>query len=200
MHKYTPKEIRFIKDKIAGRSVAEMTGLFNRRFGLSITVPQMRSCLGNYRLRSGRNTRFRPGHVPFNKGLKKYWTGGEETRFKPGSLHWNHRPVGTERTNREGCLEVKIADPKTWKGKHILIWEAANGPVHKGHAILFADADRSNLALDNLLMVSRSELAVMTHGGLDFANSDATKAGKTIADIKIKIADRKRGVKKVHHD
>jgi hypothetical protein len=36
----------------------------------------------------------------------------------------------------------------------------------------------------------------MNHLGLIFANSDFTKTGKTIAAIKIKVADRKRGIKK----
>jgi hypothetical protein len=37
----------------------------------------------------------------------------------------------------------------------------------------------------------------MNRLGFISANADLTKAGKTIADIKIKIADRKRGMKKI---
>jgi hypothetical protein len=78
----------------------------------------------------------------------------------------------------------------------VLFWEAANGKVPKGTAIIFADRNRFNLDLDNLLMVSRAELLVMNHSGLIFDNADATKVGKTIADIKIKIRERKIGMKK----
>jgi hypothetical protein len=121
--------------------------------------------------------------------------GGVQSQFKHGNIPWNYHPVGTERTNRDGYLEVKIADPKTWKAKHVIIWEAANGTVPKGSVIIFADGNRLNIALDNLVMVSRSELAVMNRCGLIFEDAEMTKTGKTIADIKIKIADRKKGMK-----
>jgi hypothetical protein len=196
MHKYTPEEIRFIKSEIAGRSYAELTELFNQRFGLSVTVGQMKSFRGNYGLRNGRDFRFPPGHVPFNKGRKGVNQGGIETQFKPGQMPHNYQPVGTERINTDGYAEVKIRNPKTWKAKHLIIWEAAYGTVPKGNVIIFADGNRLNLSLDNLLMVSRSELVVMNRWRLIFKHADSTKVGKTIADIKIKIADRKRGMKK----
>jgi hypothetical protein len=58
--------------------------------------------------------------------------------------------------------------------------------------IIFADGNKSNLKLKNLLMVSRSELAVMNHLGLISGSGELTKAGKAVADIKILIGDRKR--------
>jgi hypothetical protein len=194
--RYTPEEIRFIKSKVKGRSCAELVELFNRRFGASVTEGQMKSFMGNHKLRNGRDGRFRPGQVPFNKGRKGVNQGGTETQFKPGHRPWNWHPVGTERTTCDGYVEVKIAEPRKWKGKQAVIWEAANGPVPKGHAVIFADGDKTNLKLKNLLLVSRKELAVMNRLGLIHAFADGTKAGKIIADIRIKIAERKRGAKK----
>ena len=111
-------------------------------------------------------------------------------------MPWNYKPVGTERVNADGYVEVKIADPKTWKGKHLIVWEKAHGPVPKGHVIIFADENQMNVTLKNLLMVSRRELAVMNHLGLISTNRDLTKVGKSIADIKLLIAERKRAIKK----
>jgi hypothetical protein len=195
-HKYTPKEIKFLESKVTGRTIPELTALFNKRFGLSITESQIMCFMSNHKLRNGRDCRFRPGQTPFNKGKKKWWTGGEETRFKPGHTPANHRPVGSKRINVDGYLEVKIAEPNKWKGKHVVIWEAANGKVPKGKAIIFADGNRLNLKLENLLMVSRAELAVMNRWRLIYPDTDMTKIGKTIADIKIKISERKKGMKK----
>jgi hypothetical protein len=45
-------------------------------------------------------------------------------------------------------------------------------------------------------MVSRRELAVMNHLHLITAHRELTKTGKMVADIKLLIADRKRGIKK----
>jgi hypothetical protein len=195
-HKYTLKEIRFLESKVTGRSYAELTAMFNKRFGLSMTANQIGRTLKRFNLSNGRDCRFRHGHIPFNKGKKKWWTGGEETQFKPGNIPWNHRPVGSKRINVDGYVEVKIAEPNKWKSKHVLVWEAATGKVPKGNAIIFADGNRLNLKLKNLLMVSRAELAVMNHLGLISTSAEITKVGKTIADIKIKISERKKGIKK----
>ena len=195
MHWYTPKEIRFLEKKVIGRSYAELTELFNERFGLSVTVSQLGGTLKRYNLTNGRDGRFRLGQIPFNKGRKGIRLS-RRTEFKRGQMPWNHKPVGTKRVNGEGYLEIKIAEPKTWKAMHVLIWEKANGPVPKRHAIIFADGNKSNIALKNLLMVSRSELAVMNHCGLISANRDLTKVGKTVADLKILFSRRKRRLKK----
>jgi hypothetical protein len=195
-HKYTAKEIKFLSRKAAGRSYAELTALFNKRFGLSMTVNQIGSTLKRFNLSNGRDCRFRPGQTPFNKGKKKWWVGGEATQFKPGQMPHNYLPVGSERITRDGYAEIKIRNPKTWKAKHIIIWEKAHGKVLKGSVVIFADGNRLNLKLKNLLMVSRAELAMMNHLGLISTNAEITKVGKTIADIKIKISERKKGMNK----
>jgi hypothetical protein len=202
-HKWTPKEVRFLKSKIAGRSFAETAELFNKHFGTSLTVEQVRAALHNRGIRNSRDCRFRPGSTPPNKGKKGVCPPGcKKGWFKPGNIPQTYVPVGTEQTNSEGYVVVKIANhpkggfKKNWAFKHVLIWEKKNGPVPNGHVILFADRNRLNVKLSNLLMVSRSELAVMNHLGLISANKDLTKIGKTVADIKLLIADRKRGTKK----
>jgi hypothetical protein len=111
--------------------------------------------------------------------------------------------VGKE-TMHKGYILVKIAEPNIWKHKHVLIWEEAHGPVPKGHVIMFADGNKSNMNLDNLLLVSKRECAAMNKKHLIFPDADATRAGLLIAKIIIQINDRtnmtqkyekKRGVK-----
>jgi hypothetical protein len=192
---FTREEIRFITKKITGRSYAEMTNLFNEHFGLrgkkKLTPGQMKGAASRYKLRNGVDARFRPGIVPHNKGQKGYCAAGSEAGwFSTGNRPWNYRPVGSERLNVDGYMEVKIRDPKTWKAKHVVIWEKKHGTVPKGSAIIFADGNRLNVCLNNLLMVSRRELAVMNHLGLISGNKDLTKVGKSIADIKLLIAER----------
>jgi hypothetical protein len=201
-HKYTAAETRFLRSYVAGRSYAELTEMFNRRFGLSFAVKRIVSALGRLKLTNGRDCRFRPGHTPYNKGKKGYCPAGcEKGWFRPGNRPWTHKPVGTCRVNRDGNVEVRIRNPsgnsrKNWKPKHRLIWEKAHGKVPRGHVVIFADGDKSNFALDNLLLVSRGELAVMNRQGLISADKDLTLAGKAIADIKLLIAERKRRLKK----
>jgi hypothetical protein len=192
-HKYTAAEIRFLEKKVAGRSYAELTELFNRRFGLSITVNRLASTLKRLNLTNGRDGRFPPGQIPHNKGKKGYCApGSEKGWFEPKQMPHNWRPVGTEIIDLYGYVKVKTRNPKTWKFKHRLIWEAAHGKIPRGHIVIFADGNKMNFDPDNLLLVSRAEHAVMNQQALRSADGDLTLAGKAVADIKLLIGKRKR--------
>ena len=69
-HDYSPAERMFLETIIPGRSVAEITKLFNKSFGLSIPERKISAFMKNHKLRTGRDSRFRPGHVPHNTGKK----------------------------------------------------------------------------------------------------------------------------------
>jgi hypothetical protein len=94
-----------------------------------------------------------------------------------------------------GYAEVKTGH-SVWERKHTVIWKTANGKIPKGHVVIFADGNTRNLSLDNLLLVSRKELAVMNKNGLIFPHKGLTMTGKAIADLKMAITKRKRKVKK----
>jgi hypothetical protein len=178
-----PEEIQFVRDNITGRTRAEITELFNRRFDYPITGRQLGYILYSNNLRNGLpRFRFKPGHKSLMKGIG--------SKYKPGDPRYI--PPGTERINSRGYVEVKVEgnDKWEWKPKHRIIWEAANGPVPKSHLVIFADSDKTNFALDNLLLVSRKEIAVMNKHMLIYPDKDSTKAGKIIADIKMQIAER----------
>ena len=87
---------------------------------------------------------------------------------------------------------VKIAEPDVWKPKHLVLWEAANGPVPKKHCIIFADGNKQNFDPDNLLLVSMAEWMVMNSSLLRFPDKEATKTGKLIADLQLLINSRRR--------
>lgn len=116
------------------------------------------------------HARFQPGQQVWNKGLKGWQAGGRsaETRFKPRAPHdaFNYKPVGSVRlSSKDGYLERKVNDThpvpaRRWVGVHRLVWEAANGPVPKGHVVRFKPgqftAVEADITLDRLECVSRS--------------------------------------------
>ncbi|MDR2053807.1 MAG: HNH endonuclease [Treponema sp.] len=104
--------------------------------------------------------------------------------------------MGTEIIDENGYVKVKTRNPKTWKFKQRLIWEKAYGKIPRNRMVIFADGNRLNFALDNLLLVSRAEHAVMNRWDLRSAHGELTRAGLAVADLKMAIAGRKRGVKK----
>jgi len=126
-----------------------------------------------YRLRRGDNLgaefRFAKGHVPANKGLRRpgYAPGRmRETQFKKGQRQGRaedlYRPIGAERLSKNGYIERKVNDAlpmqRRWRAIHLLVWEAANGPLPSGHAVAFKNGDKSDIRLENLECITRREL------------------------------------------
>lgn len=112
----------------------------------------------------GVETRFRPGHAPWNKG-SNYVAGGRsvETRFKAGRMPHTHKPVGSEAW-RDGYLWRKVRDDLVpvrfnWREVHRIVWEEHHGPIPEGHAIVFRNGNRTDIRLDNLELINRQELA-----------------------------------------
>jgi len=194
-HQYTPAQAAFLAENVGSRGNSELMEMFNAHFGLNLSLAQIKAYKKNHNLSSGLTGCFPPGHVPANKGRKGVFLGGEvaeAAQFKKGHRPHNYKPVGTERVNGDDYVDVKIADPNKWKGKHILIWEEHNGPVPSGHAVIFGDGNRRNFDSDNLILVSRAQLAVLNKNHLIQDNADLTRTGIIVADIYRKIGERKR--------
>ena len=104
----------------------------------------------------------KPGHVPINKGLKmeEYMTPDKieickRSMFKKGLVPHNAKPIGYERINKEGYVEVKTKEPRTFEFKHRLIYEQHFGKIPKGYNVNFKDGDRSNFDPSNLIAMDK---------------------------------------------
>ncbi|MFB5268121.1 HNH endonuclease signature motif containing protein [Paenibacillus enshidis] len=191
--RYTPEQRDFIKNNAAGKGNAELTELFNARFGLNLSVEKIKCFKANHRISSGLTGRFESGHVPANKGKKGLSQGGVETQFKKGRKPHNYVPVGSERVNGDDYVDIKVADPNKWRGKHLIVWEQHQGcSVPKGHAVIFGDGNRRNFDPDNLILVTRGQLAIMNKNGLIQKNAEFTRTGIIMADIIKKIGEKRR--------
>jgi hypothetical protein len=113
--------------------------------------------------------------------------------LKNGIQDNRKKPAGSESIH-SGIPMIKTS-VREWKSKHVVIWEAANGPMPNDHMIIFADRDPLNTSLDNLLLVSKQELVVMNRFGLISANPELTKMGKTIVKLKMLINKHNRELK-----
>lgn len=193
MHKFTKKEKEFIKQHAFGRSNKDLTEMFNKHFETDLKVSQVKAFKKNNKIPSGLTGHFPKGNIPFNKGMKGVNFGGKETQFRIGHRPANWRPVGSERTTVDGYIEIKTEEPNIWRQKHKVIWTEAYGPIPEGYAIIFADANKSNLDLDNLILVSRQELLALNRNELIKEDPEATKIGVMIARINCKIANIQKG-------
>jgi len=198
MIKFTEEQKHFIYENYKGIGNKELTEMFNRKFGTSLDK-QIKNFKKNHNLDSGLTGRYEKGNVPYNKGKKwdEYMTKeaqekSKRTTFKKENIPHNYRPVGSERINADGYIEVKIADPNKWEMKHRVIYEEYYGTIPKGYNVMFADGNKLNLEIDNLILVSKSEDLIMNKNKLFYQNKELTKTGHLIAKIISKCGGLKK--------
>lgn len=110
-----------------------------------------------------RTHQIKPGTAPWNKGIH-FFSGGRspETQFKPGNKPNTWHPVGHERITDEGYLQRKLTETgvtrRDYVNVHWIVWRAAGRDIPPGHALIFRDGNKRNVALDNLELVTRAEL------------------------------------------
>lgn len=166
--RYTDEEKEFLSSFIPGHFSHEIQRAFEEKFGHSITCSQIKCFKGNNKIRSGMDTRFKKGNVPPNKGKKmsaEQYAKASRTMFKKGNISHNYRPVGSERVNVDGYIEIKVADPSKWELKHRVVWEESNGKIPAGMNLVFRDNNPLNTKLDNLMLVTRAENLEMNNIG-----------------------------------
>ena len=190
-----PAEVKqFISENYKGVGHKDMANMLNNRFSTSYTEDQVKAYYARNKLDSGLTGQFEKGIIPWNKGMKGLQIGGKETQYKKGDKPANWVPIGSERINGDGYVDVKVADGqkwKNWKGKHILIREKHNGPVPEGYVVIFGDMNNRNFDINNLILVSRKQLLVLNRKGLIQKDADLTRTGLIVADIYSKIAEKK---------
>ena len=109
---------------------------------------------------NGKRYRFPKGNIPANKGKKmpaNVYEKARKTMFRKGNIPANHKPIGYERINADGYIEVKVAEPNKFRLKHRVVWEENFGIIPPGYNVQFRDKNRQNLTPDNLYLISRSE-------------------------------------------
>jgi hypothetical protein len=187
---WTPGEDALLREKyphMATRKLAPLldhtlSGINGRatKFGLRKTAEYLASgdaCLLRRTSIGGIPYRFKKGHVPANKGLRRPgWFAGRmrETQFKKGQRSGvaarNWLPVGTVRPDPDGFMRRKIAEAdgppygypntKVWEYVHRRVWTEANGPIPPKHHVAFKDGDRKNTQLGNLELVSFADMVL----------------------------------------
>ena len=111
---------------------------------------------------------FTKGFVPWNKGIKGYSVKHGRHHFQPGTVPSTWVPVGTERWTQPPkskpdaprYLKRKVAEPNRWAMAHRWLWEQHNGPIPKGYIVLFRDGDTTNIAIENLMCITRQDQGV----------------------------------------
>lgn len=154
-----------------------VTSVYNRarQMGLQKSAAFMAGALaGRWTGREGIAYRFPKGHVPANKGTRRPgWAPGRmaSTQFKrgrPACEASNYVPIGTEKydAKRKTTVRKVTDDPAIypvarWRPVHVLVWEAAHGPVPPGHIVIFKRGLKTlvsaEISVDRLELVTLAE-------------------------------------------
>lgn len=214
--KYNEKIIEYLKKNHKGKSTIELSNEINQKFGLNTDPDSIQNLKSRIKRRDGfifepaRNDGcIKKGNIPINKGKK--WDDymskdaqarSRKTTFKKGNKPLNAVDIGEESMRYSGSkpddlgyVHVKVCDGKgnkNWIPKQRVIYEQHYGPIPKGHKVIFADGNRFNFDIDNLVLVSSSEELIMNQKSLRYDDQDLTKTGHLIA----KVIDKRNKLRK----
>lgn len=187
--RYTKEQLAFVK-KNRHQARAKLTVAFNEKFSTNKSVGAIKNLCFRNRWLTNRNNYFKKGHIPFNKG-KKGLMGANITSFKKGNRPQNVKKVGsiTRRKEQNGYTYqwIKTGEPNVWKMLHIYIWEQAYGTIPKNKCVIFKDKNSLNISTDNLMLVTRDELARL--------NQKYTNIDESLKEVALKNIQLRKKIK-----
>ena len=187
-HIWSDEEKQYLAEITPGRGHKEIQSMMSCKFGFDYTHHQIKGAITRNKLNTGRTGRFEKGRATWNKGTKGL-TKANVTSFKKGQKSHNYKPVGSERITKDGYCEIKVSDTgRRWRPKHVLIYEKHHGKVPKGSAVIFLDGDKRNFDIDNLYLVTRSQLAMLNKNSLIQKDAELTKTAINVVDLMKKIS------------
>ena len=187
-HIWSDEEKQYLAEITPGRGYKEIQSMMSCKFGFDYTRHQIKGAITRNKLNTGRTGRFEKGRATWNKGTKGL-TKANVTSFKKGQKPHNYKPLGSERITKDGYCEIKVSDTgRRWRPKHVLIYEKHHGKVPKGSAVIFLDGDKRNFDIDNLYLVTRSQLAMLNKNSLIQKDAELTKTAINVVDLMKKIS------------
>ncbi len=184
---FSAEQIAWLRTHYPQQERNELTANFQKTFNSNITGKQICCYLKNHRIKSGRSGHFQKGKKSWNAGTKGLMKANSGS-FKKGGGHIRSRPIGSERTNVDGYIEIKTGEPNIWEAKHRVLWQQHHPetPLKSTDLIRFIDGDKSNVVIGNLSLFNRSEHILATAYGYSDAAPEHKQSIKLIAQISSK--------------
>lgn len=171
--KWTSEMIEWLKHHYEDDSYNRLAIKINKTFNVKVTGSSIEHKINRLGLKKSKES-IKRNIIP-NMGC-----------FKKGFTPITKKPLGYERIHPDGYTWVKVAEPDIFRAKQRVVYEQHHGPIPKNHKVTFADGDRSNFDINNLILVNNAEFGILNLKKLRFkGNIDATKCGVTIAKIMI---------------
>ena len=190
-HRWSEEEKEYLKQIVKNTTIRDIRKLMIEKFNYEYTHQQIAGAMKRYNFKNGINPMFEKGFTPWNKGKNmnvEAWNKGKKgfipwnKGLKTGSSH-KRNEVGAEYIDSRGYTHIKVENPSTWKLKHHFVYEKHYGSVEKGYCVIFADKDKTNFNIDNLIKVKTGDLMIMNMNGLTYEDAELTKVGVNVAKL-----------------
>lgn len=199
VHKWSEEEIEFVREVYPYHENKEISKMVKEKFGFDVSTRNLQNIKNRYKIPKKvipNSGCYRKGDVPWNKGREMSDEVREKVKgtwFKKGQIPKNYKPVGSTRIDRDGYKLIKIAEPNKWALYHRCLYEEKHGEkLKKNEAVIFADGDKTNFDIDNLVKVSRANLLYLNNNKLIFDDSELTKTGVNVSKVVEKINELER--------
>lgn len=184
------------------RQVKEIAAILTETYDLEYTDDQVKAFLYRHGLKTGNDTRIKPGNIPYTKG--KTWDEfmpqesqerSRKTCFKKGHRPANWQPEGTVVIDSFGKprLKYKESDPVhhrfCWKQLDRVTLELQGVDIPKNSIILHLDNDQLNCEPDNLMAVSKPKGVSIINSELLFSDREIMDTVQLMTDVKLKALD-----------
>lgn len=200
-----PEWCEWLAAYIPGHSEQEIIAAFKERWGVELRVPQVANFKTRFGIKSGTvGGRFVKGQKSYNKGRpQSEWMTPEAiertkaTRFQKDAVPRNARPMGFERVNVDGYIEVKVRERpdaehrSCFDLKQRLVYEKVHGvKLTSDDVIVFLDGNKLNCDPSNLARLSHAEHAKMTTYKLTYSDRETFETALNI----MRLNDRVRSI------
>lgn len=202
---FPPEVEQFIINNHKGTTHLQMSKLVLEKFNIDRSKSYLGGFYRKHNLKSGLDGKFEKGSKSWNKGMKQseFLTPEQiertkATRFQKGDRPGNYKPIGSERVDKkDGYILIKVQDtgswPERWRFKHVVEWEKVNGPIPKGHMLTFLDGNKLNVSLDNLLLITKRENAIINKSGLRSEVKELNEIGINLGRLVSKFHEKREG-------
>ena len=195
--RWTPAEDEWLRREYPDGRADELAARHAELFGTPLSEGQIGNAKTKFGVRSGTaGGRFQKGcdgGFKSEEHRRRFMEAGKATRFKKGQLSGiaarNEQPVGSERVNEDGYVEVKVADGlqsspnSNFRKKHHIVYEQAYGAIPDGCNVAFADHDKRNFDPENLVAVPRSLWATIMHKRIPYSDAETLRAAMAVASL-----------------
>jgi len=103
-------------------------------------------------------------------------------------------PIGARTVFKDGIVYIKTANPDVWEKEKKVIWRQHYGDIPPRHVILHIDGDSTNTAIENLRLLSRSEMIYMIKTFPDKTIDVERDVCVTLSKLAIKVMKLEKGV------